>query len=260
MSAPRRLQTLENATEMIDHIRAADGLAVTELAERVEMSPGTVHTYLSTLKAQGYIEQRGSEYRLGPTLLTHGEYYRNKNLLFRAGKKEVEQLATDTGECIHLIIEHNGEVITLYDEFGTKAVGTKYHTHWREEPKSYLHCISAGKAILAGMSDKEVWEIIETKGLERQTPNTITDPEELFDELDRIRETGVAWNDEEEVVGIRAVGVAITDADGEVLGAISLTAPTSRMAEDYFREELPQKLKKAVNIIEVKIETNDFHY
>lgn len=260
MSPQRRLQTLENATEMIDYIRAADGLSVTELADCVEMSPGTVHTYLSTLKAHGYVEHRGSEYRLGPTLLTHGEYYRNKNLLFRAGKKEVEQLAADTGECVHLIIEHNGKAITLYDEFGTKAVGTKYHTHWREEPKNYLHCISAGKAILAGKSDEEVWEIIETKGLERQTPNTITDSEELFKELEQIRDTGVAWNDEEEIIGIRAVGVAVTDADGDVLGAISLTAPTSRMPDDYFREELPQKLKKVGNIIEVMIETNDFHY
>lgn len=93
--------------------------------------------------------------------------------------------------------------------------------------------------------------MVEERGLPRVTEHTITDEEELFDELETIRDRGIAFNHQEMIHGLVAVGAPIKDQDGNVPGALSVVGPTSRMDEDRFRRELPDMIMRSVNIIEV---------
>lgn len=91
-------------------------------------------------------------------------------------------------------------------------------------------------------------------GAPRLTPNTITDEEELLEELERTRERGYALNDEESTSGLRAVSVSITDSDGSVLGALGVSGPTHRFTNGRFEEELPDILLGVVNGLELDIQ------
>ena len=95
--------------------------------------------------------------------------------------------------------------------------------------------------------------IVDEYGLEEMTDNTITDRDALFDELDATRERGYSLNDQEEVEGVRAVGAPVRDRTGRVLGAVSVSGPVSRMQEERFREDLPEKVKNTTNVIEANI-------
>jgi DNA-binding IclR family transcriptional regulator len=116
-----------------------------------------------------------------------------------------------------------------------------------------LHSVAAGKSILAHMSEEDVWQIIEDRGLPKITENTITDSETLFEELEMIREQGYSVNDQENLDGLKAIGAPILGADGQVIGALSVSGPTHRMKGEYFESELPDLLLGVVNELELNI-------
>lgn len=96
--------------------------------------------------------------------------------------------------------------------------------------------------------------ILADYGLAERTEYTITDESTLREELERIRDRGVAVNDEEQVRGLRAVGAPVI-GDGRVEAAVSLSAPVSRLEGARFRTDFPNCVRQAANIVRVKLAT-----
>lgn len=233
------------------------GTSVSELSEAVDLTVGTVHTHLATLKDHGFVVQEGNTYWLGPQLIPLGEYVKHHSDLYRASKREIDRVAEETGECVHLMVENNGQSIILYEAFGDEAVGTKYHTRSREMPSEHLHYRAAGKSILAHLPASRVHETIDEHGLPAATEKTVTNKEELINQLAEIRSRGYALNDEEELRGIRAVGAPILCEDGDPYGAISISAPCSRLKGETFEEDYPELVVATTNIIEINYQTGE---
>jgi DNA-binding IclR family transcriptional regulator len=253
--SPRTLKTVETTVDIIWALERQDGSTVSELAELLDLSKGAVYNHLATLREQRLVVQEGNVYRLGLHFQTLGEYVKHNTPLYDAGKNETEQLANETGEYAHLMAEEYGRGIHVYKASGENAVGDRYHQLNLEQP-DHLHYNSTGKSVLAHLPEEKVERIIDEHGLPRRTENTITDRETLFEELARIRERGYARNDEEEVPGLRAVGAPIIDSDGGVLGAISISAPHSRLQGERFETELPETVVQTANVIELNLETS----
>lgn len=251
----RTIAAIDTTCTIVGALQDQNGATISELAAELDVSPATIHAHLASLKKQGFVTQENQTYELGPRLLTLGEHVRNNSSLYKASKDEVERLATETGECAHLIIQHEDKLYALYERFGENAVGIEFHDRKRERPLNHLHCTAAGKAILANLPESEVTDILDSHGMPRRTPNTITDREALFEDLERIRERGFALADEEQMNGIRAVGVPVTSPVGEVVGALAISGPTTRLKGDLFKEELPNKLMRAANVTEVNLQT-----
>ncbi|WP_197409784.1 IclR family transcriptional regulator, partial [Haloferax profundi] len=113
-------------------------------------------------------------------------------------------------------------------------------------------CTASGKAILAFLPEERVLEIIDERGLEPRTENTITEREELFEELSQIRDQGYANAIEESVKGMRAVAAPIMLEDS-VAGSISLAGPANRFVGERFEDEVPKLIKGVANEIELKL-------
>lgn len=251
---PRTIQSVSTAASIIDILRVRDGSTLTEIARETDLTPGTVHTHLATLKECNYVIQDGDEYRLGYHLLSLGEAVRNHHDLYRAAKAQIDKLAEETDESVHLIVEQRGQIYTLCERFGREAVGIEAHEKKREQPLTHLHCTAAGKAILSQLPRGCVKEITERNGLPPVTENTITELDVLLEELETVRERGYGFSDEEQMIGIRAVGAPITYND-EIAGAIAVSGPTARLKEGEFRETLPEQIIQAKNICEVNLQT-----
>jgi len=252
----RRIGAVDTTLRIVDALRELRGATVSELSEAVGVTPGTVHTHLQTLADHGIVVRDGSSYELGLHVVTLGEYVKHRSPLYQAAKQRVDELAAKTGECIHLFSRDEGKGFILYESYGQQAVGSRLHQRLREEPYQHLYCSAGGKAILAHMDPSEVNEILNQNGMERMTPQTITDRDELFAELETVRERRFALNDEELVRGQRAVGVVILDADERPMGAVSLSAPRSRLNGERFRETVPELLSETANLIELNIHTD----
>lgn len=250
----RRIKSIGTASDILRTVQRVDEPTFTDVVDAVDQSKGTVHTYLATLEAEGFVTRAEDVYRLGFRLVPMAETVRNETDLYRAGRDEVEKLARRTGEYVHMTVADRGKEVTLHERRGENAVARDYHRRMREVPQ-HLHYTATGKAMLAHFEQSRRERIVAEQGLPAQTDQTITDPDELTASLAEIRERGYAINDEEEVRGMRSVGAAIRGLDGRVAGAISVTAPKSRLSGDRFRTDIPELVKQAANIVEVNMET-----
>jgi len=251
--SPRRINAVDRTVDILEQLRERDGATVTELAETVDLSPGTVHTYLSTLADRGYVRKEGETYHVGLFVLPLGEYVRTNSDIYAAAKPVLDELATETGEATHLVVESHGREIPLYERFGTEAVGEELYEAIKGYPRRNLHCSAAGKAILAHASPGRRETVLDDYDFAGRTPQTTTDETALETELNAIRDRGFARNDEEQIQGLRAVGAPI-QYDGRVRGAISLSAPTSRLRGERFAATVPERIMQAANVVEINLQ------
>lgn len=251
--APRTVAAVEKTCRIIEAIHTLEGAGVTELADHLDISKGTVHTHLTTLIEHGFVVKDGTTYRPSLRFLDIGEDVKNAHQLYQVATDEIEELAHETDTRVQISVEEFGYVVPIAIALGEHAIAPPTRVGKRE----YLHCIASGKAILAHLPQERVEAIIDMHGLPARTPHTITDPDELFEELERVREEGVAFNDEEKIEGLRAVGAVIQSDTGRVLGSISASGPISGMKGERFRTEIPDAVSNVANTIELNIRVEE---
>ena len=91
-----------------------------------------------------------------------------------------------------------------------------------------LHCTANGKALLAELDNAAVERLVASE-LEALTENTITDRTVLIDELEQVRETGIAMDHEEHHLGISAIGASLVNPY-RIPAAISIPVPVARFS------------------------------
>lgn len=245
----KSVKSVETALRVIEALRDHDGAGVTELAAELDQPNSTIHNHLKTLERNEYIVNDGGTYRIGTQFLKLGARTRDHHPIYEVARPEVDRIAEETGELSGLIIEEHGRGVFLYRAKGEQAV----HVDTYPGKRIYLHGAALGKSLLAELPEARVDEIIDRHGLPALTENTITDRDELLAELDEIRQRGIAFDDEERLAGLRSVASAVTSEDGDVLGAISVAGPTSRLRDARFRRKLPEVVRSAVNVINLNV-------
>lgn len=245
---PNTVKTARTTFAILEELKRRNGATVTELTDAFDLSKSSIHNYLNTLHRDGYVVKSDNTYYVGLRLFDLGGHARHRERIYEIARDEVTALAEETGELTNLLVEEHGKGVYLHRAHGEDAVKTDSYIGQRV----YLHNTALGKAILAHLPQDRIIEIIDQHGMPATTENTITEKKELFSHLERIRETGVAFDDEARVDGLRCVAVPIINND-TVEGAISVSGPTSRFQEQRFREELPAKLNNISNIIELNI-------
>lgn len=245
----RRVKSDETLFDIIETLRQHDGAGVTTIANELDMAKSNVHAHLASLQERGYVVNEEGKYRIGLEFLSHGIYARTSRDLYPSADKKVQELAQETDERAWCQVEENCMCYYLCGAEGKHPV----HPPVRVGESVHLHTIAAGKAILAHLPKERVREIIERHGLPEKTENTITDETELFEELAEVRECGYAFNREESLLGLHAVGAPIVDPEGGVKGALSISGPANRLKADKLDSELPELLLGATNELEINI-------
>jgi DNA-binding IclR family transcriptional regulator len=243
------VQAVQTNLRLVQTLNRLGSAGVSELAEKTGMNLSTIHNHLATLAAEDYVVKTDeNEYRLSLKFLEHGGRLRKSRALYREGRQELTALAEETGELANLMIEERGLGIHLYSARGESAMEFESFVGDRQR----LHHTGVGKAILAHMDRDRIDEIIAERGLPQRTDNTITDREALDARLEEIRERGYAVDDEEKVTGLRCVAAPVI-ANENLMGAVSVSGPASRVKNEVFREELPDKVVSTADLIGIKI-------
>lgn len=243
------VKALETTMEIVETLTELRSAPLREIAAESGMNKSTVHNHLSTLSEHEYVVKEGETYRLSLRFLTVGGILRNEIDLFEAAKPKVDDLATETGELVTLATHERGLGVVLYRAKGGNSV--ELNTHIGTQLS--LHNSALGKAILGHLPEEQIEAIIDHRGLPPGTPNTITDEGRMREELDRIAEQGWAYDDEEQWRGLRCVAAPIRTEDSAVEGAVSLSTPKSRLANDDAREEYVDAVKNTANLVELSI-------
>lgn len=239
---------------IVDELREHEALGVTELADEMGIAKSTAHYHLDTLSNEGFVVKDGPKYRLSLQFLRMGELTKSRVPIYEPATEEVEKLAEQTGELAILAVEEQGMGVYLHKAAGERAIDI-------DAPIgrfAYLHNRAYGKAILSQLEDARVEAILDEHGLPQTSARTITDREELFDELEEIREQGFAINQEESIEGIHGVAVPVLDMDGSVLGGISLAGPSKRLGIEKLADEYADLLSRARNVVELTLQHREF--
>ncbi|RDZ52740.1 IclR family transcriptional regulator [Haloferax sp. Atlit-6N] len=243
------MKTTHKLFRIIEELRDRNGARVSELATELELPKSTVHRHLKTLEEREYVMKTGDLYHIGSRFLYIGMGVNNRHEAFAQIEPKVKALASETDERAQFMIEEHGYLVYIYRETGEHAVQTNTQLGKRMP----IHATSGGKAILAQLTDDQIARIIERHGLPKITENTITDEDELYDELREIRDEGVSFNDQEYIEGLRSVSVPVIKPNGQPLGAIGISGPQNRFKGEFYREELPDKLLGVVNEVELNM-------
>lgn len=217
---------LGKALAILDAFTADDReLGFAELQRRTKLPKSTCHRVLSELVNSGLLTRRGSRYRLSTRLFALGMRVSTELSLIEVSTPFLEDLYERTHETVHLGVREGIDVVYIAKIGGHRQAAAPSRIGGRMP----LHCTALGKALLANESSEFRASIIEA-GLPRFSPRTITNGRVLATQLEAIAENGVAFEYEESAVGIACVAAPITDADGSVVAAVSITGPMDRFA------------------------------
>jgi len=248
-SKSRTLSTVETSFRIVETIANLDGARVSEIANQLDIPASTVHGHLQTLYELSYLTKIGDEYHIGMQFLNRGGQVRQRREGYQLAKETTNQLAKKTGERVQFVVEEHGRGYYVHTAIGENAV----RADARVGKRIYLHDSSAGKAILARLSDAEINDVMDKWGLPEFTESTITERDEFFDEIEKVREQGYAINREESHKGLNAIGAAVETHQQEVLGAFSISGPSNRLDGERMQGEIISRLRGVTNELELKL-------
>lgn len=196
------------------------------------MGKATTNRFLSTLKELGMVHQSAEtgKYRLGLAALRIGVAAGNQFELRNELRPLLSELTRRTGETSNLVTWEGTHPVFI-DNVESPSNLRMYSRIGRT---THPYCTSVGKVFLAFGHPTFVNSVLERLPFEARTSRSITSREELWEELNRVRKQGYAVDDEESELGARCVGVPVMDAAGQVVAAISVSGPSSRISQSQF--------------------------
>lgn len=221
-AAGERLGSVDRALVVLEAlVHHGPKASLATVAASAGLPKPTTHRILQILATHGYALQiEGGLYMPGLRILRLAARLQETLDVAEFARPLMRELQQILPETVHFAVLHGDQAVYVEKLEGRGAVrmastiGTALA----------LHSTAIGKAILAVLPDDECRERLASP-LSPRTNRTITSPETLRYELERIRERGYAVDDEENEEHVRCVGAAVIDHSGHVIGGLSLSAP-----------------------------------
>ncbi len=227
--APQATAVDRGAELLVRVLESDQPVALSELASASGIPKSTASRLVSVLERRGLVEQDGERGRLkpGPAILRVAERSMLERNIVELAGPSLDALAAASGETINLAVPGRLGVEHLAQVDSSHFLGTG---QWLERTVDY-HCTAVGKVFMAfGRAPAT------SEPLRRHAPDTVTDPQQLADELKVIRRTEIATAIDELEPGLAAVAAPVRGARAEVVAALSITGPTLRMTRPRIRE------------------------
>jgi IclR family acetate operon transcriptional repressor len=237
------VQSLGRAFAMLEAMADAGGvIGLSQLAVDAGLPPATIHRLVRTLVDLGYVRQEPSrQYSLGPRLMRLVDISTQR--LGALAHPYLSELVHTLGESANLAVL-DGEEVVYVAQVQPSQNFMRMFTEVGRRVKP--HASAVGKAILAILPDDEVRNLIRRTGMARYTEHTLTTPEMLFADLERIRAQGYALDEGEQELGVRCVAAAVPDAPRRM--AVSISGPLPRMSDAMIARAAPMLAEAATGI------------
>lgn len=213
------MRTLDVIEFVVAHPR---GVIAQEIAAALAIPVSSLSYLLATLVERDYLSREGRRYLAGPGLERLRASRGTLPLADRVAPL-VRALCSELNETSSFLVRAGDTCEALVTEAGAHAL------RYAIEPGSRrpMHALSAGKAILSGLSKGEFERYLADSRREKLTPYTIIDADDLRAQVDNVRATGFASTSEETTAGICGIA-APAFLNGELAGAFSIAVPKVR--------------------------------
>jgi len=240
------MKVITRALSLLDlFLGDTNEMSLDEISEASGINKYTVRRMVSTLIKCGYLRQirKRGKYSLGVKLIDFGGALRINSIMVPIASPYLTELSEKVQESVQMAVWDGIRV------FLCRAILTPHPLRVvpLEGTRLALHATSLGKALIAEWPEEDLSGYLSNK-LERYTPNTITDFSQLKKHLSKIKKEGVAYDYEECYAGVSGVGAALKNGEGNVVGAISLFGPITRMDKKKMKLDAPSVIDCALNI------------
>lgn len=237
----KSVQSIERAFAILEAL-AAEPRGLSETARRVDLPKSTTARLMATLEAVGAVERVGDLYHVGPGiegLVAPGS--RAVGLIALAGP-HLERLAAETEEAAGISILDGNRMHTIAQVDIDHSVQAR---DWTGE-LALIHSVPSGLAMMADWPDERLERYLD-QPLERSTPKTLVDPEQIRSRLGAIRKQGYAWGMEEFHEGINSVAAPVGDASGGFVAAVHVHGPAFRFPKSGSDEAIGRAVADAAD-------------
>lgn len=241
------MKSIKKALDILEILSVNSKLQLAELSGLSGIKKSSANRILAILVERGYVNQehKRGQYSLNTSLVNINIEDKNTQQL----REFVIPYLLKLGG----ILKENVIFTTRYDVsayiLATAETKNILTTLVEVGSKIPLYCTGQGKIFLAYYSEKELDEYFKRVELKRETVNTITDPNHLKVSLKMIREEGVAYDDEERILGIKNFAVGILDTNGMPIASLGVTGPSVRLTREKTTEMIPDLKKCALEIM-----------
>jgi DNA-binding IclR family transcriptional regulator len=225
---------LDRGIDVIEYLASSEGpVSFSEILGSMEIPKASLARILNTLCRRGIVDktEEDGHYRLGMKLLYLGNLLQDKLRLRSVAWPFMQKLADEISETVELSILDRDQLVLIEQIEGPEdirvcsRVGGAY---------PYFHAVSVGKIYLAHMDSDKRKYVLKQVGLPAVTQWTITDLDDLEEELSRILKNGYASENQELRKGIRRVAAPIHDYQQHIVGCLSVAAPVPRLSVRHF--------------------------
>jgi DNA-binding IclR family transcriptional regulator len=209
-------------------------LTVSDVSKLAKISSSTTHRIISILVRKGYVDQKGKrgKYSISSPKLVDLLGIIRKRLNVRSVALPYLNELSQTVDETALIALRTGHIA-----FNLETVNINHILNLRPDANTFnLYSTGVGKIFLAYMSEKELNDYFNKIELKPRTAHTITNIDELKRDLERIKKNRVAFDDEEQEVGMRMIAAPIMDCEGNVAAAIGLLGYTHTITKPRMNE------------------------
>lgn len=250
------IKSIGRLFSIVESILELEEATLSSISKETGIPESTVYRYLSKIEDMGYVHRDGGEYQIGLHFVEIGRKARTRKPAYDHAKPITKKLGEDTKERAQFIAPENGEGVFVHLGLGENAVEAdtyidRYQTYIGK--RIPLHATASGKAILSRWDNERIKEFADSKELQKFTDQTITDVDDLMEEIDDIRDQGVSISNQEYMNGLWSASIAVTDSSG-VCGAIEVCVPVERLRGELSEEEIIDLIRGAVNELELQIE------
>jgi DNA-binding IclR family transcriptional regulator len=226
------IQVIERLFSIMDVLASREeAISLKEISEKTGLHPSTTHRILNDLTIGRYVDRpEAGSYRLGMRLLELGNLVKARLNVRDAAMTPMRELHKLIQQPVNLSMRQGDEIVYVERAYSERSGMQVVRAIGGRAP---LHLTSVGKLFLSIDDPLKVRSYATRTGLSGHTRNSITQLPVLERELSKVRQYGIARDNEELEMGVRCIAAGIYDDQGKLLAGLSISAPADRMDEEW---------------------------
>lgn len=250
-----RGSSITRVLEILEAVSAASRPpAPQDLIRDLNIPKPSLHRLLQLLESEQFIQQdiQGGIVPGIRALRLSVNIWQNKH--YTLGREAVlSVLSAKIGETCGITIP-NGNMMSYADRVQTNWPLQVYLPSGTQVP---LYCTSGGKLYLSTLPAQKRRQLLSHIPLTRLTKNTLTDPQELEQNIKLIEQHGYGMDNEEFIAGMVGFSVPIYDDHGRFVGGLYTHAPTIRKSLADLMDFLPDMQSAARSLSSLLFDPQD---
>lgn len=219
---------------------ATPRLTISDAAQAAGLSRAAARRCLTTLAEIGYVTFDGKFFSPTPRVLRIGAAYAESAALPQLARPHLAAIRDVIDESVSLAVRDENDSLFVARSEGTRILNSSI----RVGARIPLYASSTGQILLGALGESELADYLAAAPFPARTPKTPTTADAVAQRVEDARAEGVAIGNEELEPGLLSIAVPVRDPAGQVVAAISISASSSRVTLEEFRDRVRPVMQK----------------